>query len=420
MSVRLAATGRSGHHTRAIPWPRLAVSGAAAGWLLLLTLASSAAAQAPAGVAIRVENPLAIAREVETIALPWSALLRELPGLSAGHVRVLDGASGRELTAQALDDDADGQLDSLLFQAGFRPREVRLFRIEAAAPVDSQVASVRVLFVPEREDVAWESDRIAFRIYGRKLWELENLHSNGIDVWPKRTRKLVLDEWYGRGHDEYHTDRGEGADFFQVGPTLGAGGIGIWRDGRLYRGDNFLDHRIIADGPVRAIFELDYGPITAGDLQATEHKRVTIDGGQYVFRQESTFSASAPGELAVVVGLVKRPGMIGSTSKAAAWAWLSGWGPLEQQTGGHGDLGTAVLVPGAQLLDLEETADHYLTISRVQPGQTLVSYVGAGWTSSRDFDRAEGWWHYLEGVAQRLEHPLAVSYLGSQAAGGVH
>lgn len=368
-------------------------------------------AQAPPSLVLRVENPAAITREVETVAVPWR-LLAQMPGVGGQRVRVLDGASRRELVAQALDADLDGQPDSLLFQSGFAPREVRLFVIEAAAPVDSVRAGVHVKFVPEREDVAWESDRIAFRIYGKKLWELENLHTNGIDVWAKRTRRLVLDDWYGGGHDYYHIDRGEGADFFQVGPTLGAGGTGIWRESTLFRGDNFLQHRLVADGPVRAIFELDYGAIDARGMRATEHKRVSIDAGQNLFRQESRFESSAPDELQVVVGLVKRAGMVGSTHKGSSWAWLSGWGPIAPGTGGHGDLGTAVLVAAPALVEMKELDDHYVTISRLPPGQTLLSFVGAGWSASRDFAGAEDWWRYLHAFVQRLEQPLKLELLG--------
>src|SRR5687767_708434 len=212
---------------------------------------------------VRVQNPLAIAREDETISLSWTTVARELPGASASRIRVLDANTNKELTTQALDANADGQIDSLLFQVRLWPNDVKTYYVEAAAPVDSIKSRVHAKFVPEREDVAWESDRIAFRIYGKKLWELENLHTNGIDVWPKRTRELVLDRWYAKGHDGYHIDDGEGADYYSVGTTLGAGGTGIWKDGKLYRGDNFLQHRIIADGPIRAIFELDYGAIDA-------------------------------------------------------------------------------------------------------------------------------------------------------------
>ncbi len=365
-----------------------------------------------ARLTLRVANPLAMARADETVALPWLQLTHDLPAVTPARVRVIELGSGREITSQALDADGDGRPDSLLFQVSLGALDARQYAIEANAPAQKVVSRVHSKFVPEREDVAWESDRIAFRIYGKKLWQLENLHTNGIDVWVKRTRNLVLDAWYGKGHDSYHVDTGEGADYFQVGPTLGAGGTGLWVNGRLYRGDNFLEHRIIADGPIRTIFELDYGAIDAAGTKATEHKRVSIDAGQNYFRQESTFRA-AGGSLDVVVGLVKRPDLVGSTSKDRDWVWLSAWGPIEMRTHGHGDLGTAVLVPKHTLVDFEEIADHYLSISRIPAGGTLVSYVGAGWTASRDFSGAEDWWRSVDEFAQRLATPVTLTSVKS-------
>ena len=377
---------------------------------LLAICASAASAQR---IGVRVQNSSALQRNDETVGIAWSQLKQELPSISADKVRVLDGVTGNEIASQALDDDADGQPDSLLFQVTLAPSEAKQFAIEAAAPTAKIVSHVHAKFVPEREDVAWESDRIAFRIYGKKLWELENLHTNGIDVWEKRTRALILDPWYSKGHDNYHIDTGEGADFFQVGETLGAGGIGIWRNGQLYRGDNFLDHKIIADGPIRAIFELTYGSYDAGGRKWSEHKRVSIDAGQNFFRQESTMTADGSEPLDVVVGLVKRPlekpDVVGSTNKNHDWKYQMMWGPIEKRTHGHGDLGTAVLVNKDHFVDFEETADHYLAINRVTPGQTLISYVGGGWTASRDFDNADDWWRYVDNFALKLSAPLTVT-----------
>jgi pectinesterase len=358
---------------------------------------------------VRVENKLPIARDAETVALPWAQITQQLPRATASLIRVMESVSQRELTTQALDHNADGQIDSLLFQTSLQPNEIKVYAIEAATPTAKPVARVHVKFVPEREDVAWESDRIAFRTYGKKLWELENLHTNGIDVWPKRTRELVLDRWYAKGHDGYHVDVGEGADFYQVGTTLGTGGTGIWKNDQLFRGDNFLEHKIIADGPIRLIYELRYGTVDAGGTKVTERKRVSMDAGQYFFKQQSTFTSSDDKELHIAIGLVKRPGMIGSSLKDRDWAWVTGWGPIEPRTKGHGDLGTAAFMHKSQLFDTREISNHYLVIGRVQPGQTLTSYVGAGWTSSRDFDSAEDWWKQVDGFAQRLGSPLIVS-----------
>lgn len=400
--------------------------------LALVALAPVAAA-GPAGaqdagrgtqVTVRVENPVALERRDETIALPWASLAARLPTLAPGRVRVRDVAGGAELVTQALDADADGRPDSLLFQASFFPREAKAFGVEAAAPAAPAAAPAsraHVKFVPERTDVAWENDRIAFRTYGQLLWQLENLHSSGVDVWVKRTRALVLDKWYAAGHDAYHVDKGEGADFYKVGPTLGAGATAIWRNGRMYRAENFKSQRIIADGPIRAMFELTFDPWDAGGLRVTETKRFAIDAGQNVYRQESVFRAAGTDTITYAVGFVKRPGLVGSTSRAGTWAWLTGWGPVDNKPGegGHGDLGTAVLLERARVTDVKETDDHYVMIATARAGQPVVHYLGAGWTGSRDFTGVEEWWRYLNDYAQRLAAPLTVTIGAAGMAGDV-
>jgi pectinesterase len=381
--------------------------------------ASRAGAQPRASrVEVRVENPIALERRDETIALSWTALRTRLPALAPGRARVLHAASGTEIAAQLLDADGAGGPDSLLFQASFWPSESKRFLIEAAPSALAHAPRVHVKYVDERSDIAWESDRIAWRTYGQKLWALENLHSSGIDVWVKRTRALVLDRWYSAGHDSYHADRGEGADFYKVGATLGGGGTAIWRNDRLYRAENFARHRIIADGPIRAIFELDFDPWDAGGLRVTETKRITIDAGSNLYKQESTYrvQGGATDPLAFAVGTVKRPGLVGSQSAARAWAWSSAWGPVEvkQGEGGHGDLGTAVLLEREALVETRELSDHYIAIATARPNVPAVSWVGAGWTGSRDLEGVEGWWAYLDAFAQRLESPLKIVIGGNR------
>ena len=49
--------------------------------------------------------------------------------------------------------------------------------------------------------MAWESERVAFRIYGAGLKKTSSaMSSNGIDVWNK-TRALIVVKWYAKGHD---------------------------------------------------------------------------------------------------------------------------------------------------------------------------------------------------------------------------
>jgi len=357
---------------------------------------------------VRAENALAMTRTDETIGLAWTDVKAKLPNATPTQVRVRDFASGRAVVSQVVDNDGDGTMDELIFQATFTPNDVKRFVIEAAAPSKPDKVRVYASHQDPRDDVAWENDRIAFRIYGQGLWKVDSLLSSGLDVWVKRVRTPIVEKWYAKGHDEYHRDTGEGADFFDVGQTLGAGGTAIWRDGKMYRAWNFKSWKVIANGPVRAIFELQYQPWDAGSgPRVTETKRIALDAGQNLNHVTSIFRSESPvNDLPWVTGLVKRPSVVGSESKARPWAWLSVWGPVVPKDGGHGDLGTAVLIPRDAVSEWRENDDHYFLVSHTKPGEPVNYWVGAGWTDSGDFRDVREWWTYLDQFAQRLSTPI--------------
>ncbi|HEX2209748.1 MAG TPA: DUF4861 domain-containing protein [Longimicrobium sp.] len=377
--------------------------------LLAAALAAPAAAQQSA--TLHAENPLAIERRDEVLAVSWAEVRAALPSAAPGRVRVVD-AAGTRLPVQAIDNDADGTTDELLVLASFWPNERKELTVQAQAP-DSVTPRVHACHDDYRDDVAWESDRIAFRVYGQGLWqasEFEPLVSSGVDVWPKRVRELIVDRWYARGHDEYHRDTGEGADFYTVGPTLGAAGVGVLgADGKVVSARNFRAHRIIADGPIRAAFELTYDPWDANGVQVNEVRRITIDAGQNLYRMETTFRTPDGRDFAFVTGTVKREGLVGSNRRSGQYGWLATWGPVERKNGGHGHLGTAILMPAAAFRDVSEIENHFLVSSTARSGVPAVQYAGAGWTASGDFRNVEDWWRYLDSFAERLASPIRVS-----------
>lgn len=384
----------------------------------LLCPASAISQRQVQSLQVRTQNTLAVERPDETIAVPWPTVRGRLTAATPTRVRVRD-AAGRPVVSQVVDNDGDGTPDELLFQTSYFPLEAKLFTIEPGAPA-SAASRVDVQHIPERDDIAWESDRIAYRMYGQGLWKLEPLVSSGVDVWVKRVRDPIVRKWYAKGHDAYHRDTGEGADFFDVGPSLGAGGTAVWTDTGLARARNFKSWRIIANGPIRAVFELQYEPWTAGGISVSETKRVSIDAGQNLNHVVSVFrTGSTPRAVPVVIGVVKRPGMIGAESKAAPWAWLTGWGPVSPKNGGHGKLGTAVVLERVRVPEWKETADHYLALARVRPNEPVSYYVGAGWTDSGDFRDLEEWYTYLDRFAQRVAMPVSISLgAGTASAAG--
>ena len=368
-------------------------------------------AQAAPHVTIAAGNALPISRPDETVSVSWTELVRRLPALTPTKVRVVD-AERREIPSQVVDDDGDGSPDALIFQGAFAPKERRHFDIEAAAPSLSYEPHVAIRHDAPRDDIAWESDRVAFRIYGEGLKKTpQAMSSSGIDVWNKKTRALIVDKWYAKDATaSYHVDTGEGADFYDVGETLGNGGTAAWAKDTIWRADNFKAWRIIANGPIRAIVELRYDPWNVDGHPVAEVKRIAIDAGSNLYKATSIFSTPKGGEIPYVIGTVKRPGMTGTFSRNNAWAWLTGWGPVVAKTGGHGEMGTAVVLANSSVVEWKEQFGHYFALTHATSGKPVVHYIGAGWTDSGDFPTPQSWWRYLEEMARRIDAPIDVTF----------
>jgi len=126
----------------------------------------------PAGAAVIVRNPIALARPSETIVLQAAELRQLLAVDDVRKVHVHDQGSGQELLVQAVDTNDDGVFDQLLFQAGFAPRQTRTFLLSVGERQIPRLEDYKTYgrFVRERrDDFAWENDRIAHRMYGPEL-----------------------------------------------------------------------------------------------------------------------------------------------------------------------------------------------------------------------------------------------------------
>ncbi len=319
---------------------------------------------------------------------------------------------GTDLVPVVIDDLTSGIIDSqwsqgmLLFKVDLAPGESRRFLVLAKGKLsEAPAAHARTFcrFVPERmDDFAWESDRIGHRMYGPGLVTGEGTVSSGIDVWVKRTRKLVIDSWYKSG--DYHKDRGEGLDGYKVGPTRGCGGLGIWDGKQLHNSGNFIRQRVLENGPIRSSFELTYDAWDAGGRKVSEVKRISIDAGSRFSRMQSVFATDGDKPLQIGIGITKRKGKDGKFSKDESQQSMAYWEPADKV---NGNTACAVIVPeGFQ--SFAEDKENHLAIAEVKPGQPLFYLMGAGWSKSGDFAKAEDWLAAVRRERQRLANPLKV------------
>ena len=395
----------------------------------IAALASVSARAAAEQMLVTVTHDLAIARPSETIVVPWSQVNAALPGALLQRIAVKD-ATGRVLpyqvtnvAPQAKDPKGVGiAYGELIFQHDFAVGEksatFTVEKIDAVAPVFPIKTFGR--YVPERlDDFAWENDKIGHRTYGPALAApvvpgvtKEVLVTSGLDVWCKRVNYLIVDRWYNKGHDHYHKDEGEGMDMYQVGPSRGCGGTGVWDGKTLYVSRNYKSWKVITNGPVRTVFELAYDAWDAAGMQVSEVKRFTVDAGHNLDQIESTFTVAAggPKEITVAIGLNKNPAdknqdaFVALTSSAVTRT-LTQW--VTQKT--NGELGTALIMPAGSFVGFAADTLNELILAKATTGQPLRYYAGAGWSKAGEFKSQTDWNAYVAACAARAAAPIKIT-----------
>jgi len=260
----------------------------------------------------------------------------------------------------------------------------------APPPADQQIPRAVARFAPDRlDDLLWENDRVAHRIYGPALEAREAPSGSGIDVWAKRVRYPFMDRQLKL--PSYHTDRGEGLDYYDVGRGRGAGGLGIWYDNKLWTSRNFSTYRIEATGGDEARFSVDYRPWPVDVIRNVwETREFSLPLGSNFTRMTSTLSSNTDAPLIVGVGISKRTNENGHgfITRDAEHGRMMFWEPENPE---HGALGVAILVDPAMVEGFTEDADNYLILLRVTPGRPFTYYMGSAWDRGLDFHSRAEW-----------------------------
>ncbi len=384
----------------------------------LALVAALAVVGPPAGAVAPIAAPSAIvtarntqdfARPGETIVLTAAQVAKAMAVDDLRTVHVRDTGSGRDLLVQPVDSNDDGTFDELVFQADFPANQALTFALTTG---DRRVFAHDEFkaygrFVRERrDDFAWENDRVAHRMYGTALetWVQEPLTSSGVDVWVKRTPRLIINDWYMV--DDYHRDNGDGADLYSVGRTRGCGGNGLWNGGRIMPSGNFRGSRVLANGPIRVMFELTYEPWDAGGLTVSEVKRVTLDAGQHLNRFESTYTAYVPKprDLQHAIGIRKNPGA--DMALSADRGVLRTWEAFKDNAG---HLGCGIVIDPASVVDTPQADNEYLVVARVPARGPAVYYAGSAWDKGGDMMTVADWDRHLGDFARRVRAPIEVT-----------
>lgn len=158
------------------------------------------------------------------------------------------------------------------------------------------------LITERKDDVAWENDRVAFRVYSHIV---DNKAASGVDFWPKTVDYSIIDKWYGKeaAGGSYHVDNGTGCDFYNMGTARGIGGTGLWQDGALVCSEVYDKVSIVSEGPERASFVLQSKGVDAAGKAFNEEKKIEIVCGTSFYKVTTTFTTEDGGDIVVAAGV---------------------------------------------------------------------------------------------------------------------
>lgn len=149
--------------------------------------------------------------------------------------------------------------------------------------------------VYQAEGPMWENENVGFRLYFDER--------NGIDIFGKRTDRMVMDSV---GIDEnYHELQDWGMDVLKVGNSLGAGSIGLMIGDSVYRLGDAAEERfeILEETPDRSRFLLDYNGWEVAGRTLDLDWVIGIEAGTHSYTSEITLTGLR-GDEELLTGIV--------------------------------------------------------------------------------------------------------------------
>ncbi|MFV0470772.1 MAG: DUF4861 domain-containing protein [Paludibacteraceae bacterium] len=354
-------------------------------------------------VEISVKNPTDMNRANEMVEIPWNQIKEKLQ-LKENRKLVVLNSSSEQIPYQ-IASGADTADSLLIFQANVPANGTSTYFVKTGTPLQFGPKAYGRLVPERKDDFAWENDKIAFRVYGPALQATGEI-SNGIDLWAKRTDKLVIDRWYAddlAGKQSYHHDNGEGLDMYKVGPTLGAGAASPFVNGKIWYCKNFTSYEVLDNGPLRIKVKLHYAPYMADKTEVTETRIISLDAGNQLNKMCVKYQyAGSP--LTIAAGIVTHDLKMEQTYTADDHTCFAHAEPNDTVNGVIYE-GVTSAQPFSEII-LKE--GHILGLQQVPSGADYVYYTGGGW-SKAGFSNFDDWKTYLQEFNKKIRNPLTVT-----------
>lgn len=360
---------------------------------------------------VTIENTSNFDRLTELVEIPIDSI-KDKKSVTDSLVYHVQTEGGEIIPSQVTYDR------KIIFQPQLKANETKSFIITTGDPQDFEAKTYGRFITERKDDFAWENDRVAFRIYGPALIEIDG-PSNGIDIWYKRTNDLIIDKWYKddlAGVASYHDDHGEGLDDYKVGRTLGAGAMAPYVNNKLWLNENFVSEELLDNGPLRTTFKLTYKDMDVDGKTVAENRTISLDAGSQFSKIVQAYTIKEP--MTVAAGIVKREtgdSIIASVDKGyIVYA--------EPKTDKVSGIYLGLVFPQGinesktdtyDVLNAKsnkkDTYSHVLAIATQQPNIPVTYYTGYGW-SQFGFPTVADFEKYIQNFSEELKQPLIIKY----------
>lgn len=389
-------------------------------------LAMTASAQQ---VTVEVKNNTPQQRQ-ELVEIDAKTVCKKL-GVEAGRNFRVINAVRQEVIYQIT---YDGKI---LIDASVRPYGTAVFTIVKGQPREAKVFVCGRQYPERVDDIAWENDRGAYRLYGPAL-QRNKERAFGNDVWVKNTPDLEVEKRYkveldnhpaieqlkkeGKTEEAlameeattYHFDHGYGLDCYKVGPSLGCGAPALMDGNNIIFPYCYKDYQILDNGPLRFTVSLTYHPTDYQGQKLTEHRLLSLDKGSN-FNRQTVWYDGAKKNIDIASGCVihnedTQSAVIGKNFVQYA-------DPTDNPQGQNFQIYVGVFFPNGatETRQIENEGHqngifgHALCIKRnIRPGEKLTYYWGSAW-SKFDCRTQDEWQLRIDNFQKALKQPLAVT-----------
>ena len=424
--------------------------------MMLLALAGSNYCHAQQATIV-VNNPTSNPR-TELISLSMNEVKAKLGNAAPkkGEAYIVKNKSGQQIGSQITHDGY------LLIDASVRPHGSATYYVTIGKPYQQKVWTTGALYKIRKDDIAWENDRCAYRVYGPALQKTGE-RSFGTDVWVKNTPDTVVYERYIKDMNgnikgdkidakvralqkqekseknkakaaalakqikalqaesnevdiltSFHLDHGNGLDPYRVGATLGLGAPSLMVGKNQVLPYCYKDYKILDNGPLRFTVELTYNPSTVGDMKnVVEHRIISLDKGSNFNKMTVWYDGlTTPTDFATGFPIHEED----TESKTFAKDYVSYADPTDNIEVNNSQVFVGVLFPEGidntyyQLFDKKHdgATGHALGLKRgLKNGEKYSYYFGAAW-SKYDVRSYAEWQIRIKEYLDALKTPLGV------------